>query len=252
MENEKFDNVRTVTFADLWGILTQRILVIAAVALVGTLLLFMVGKATYTPSYKSTATLYISRQAGVTTSGDASTEFSLALKLVNDCTYFLKSHTVLDQVISDLNLELSYKELDNSITTHNPDNTRILEVAVEADSPELAKQIVDHICRIAPQVIENTMGYRQVQLFEMGTLSQSPSNRTSAVVYVLIFGVLAALTYGVFLVAYLMDDRIRTDEDIERILGLSILGNIPDANSTQNDVYGYGAYQAKKKKGGRA
>lgn len=249
MEHEKNDNGRIVTFSDLWGILTQRILVIAAVALVGTLLLFMVGKATYTPMYQSTATLYISRQVGTATSGDASTEFSLALKLVNDCTYFLKSHTVLDQVITDLDLDITYKELYNSITTHNPDNTRILEVTVEADTPYKAKQIVDHICQIAPQVIENTMGHRQVKLFEMGTLSDYPSNRTGMIVYILVFGILAALTYAVFLVAYLLDDRIRTDEDIERLLGLSILGNIPDANSTQHDRYGYGVYQGKQKKG---
>lgn len=48
-----------------------------------------------------------------------------------------------------------------------------------------------------------------------------------------------ALSYSVFLVAFLLDDCIRTDEDVERYLGLSILGDIPDANDVKRHQYGY-------------
>ncbi len=252
MEQEKNANGKTVTFKDLWNLLVQKILVITAGALVGTVLLFAVSQVTYTPRYESKAILYITRQSESTSFGDASTEFSLSLKLVNDCTFFLKSHTVLDRVIDEMKLNMSYRQLYNSILVSNPENTRVLEVVVEADSPEQAKQIVDRICNIAPQEIEDVMGYKQVQLFENGTLNAEPSNRISMIVYLLAFAVLAVAIYGVFLVIDLLDDRIRSDEDIEQILGLSVLSNIPDASATQHERYGYYACRSARKKGDRA
>lgn len=252
MDNKQYDKGRTVTFKELWSILTQRFPAILAAGLAGVMLLFVAVQGTYTPRYESRATLYIMRQGDGTTYSDASSEFSLALKLVNDCTYFLKSHSVLDQVIEDLELDMTYEQLHNSVTAYNPDNTRILEIIVEADSPELAKQIVDQICQIAPHVIEEAMGSRQVQLFENGALNTEPCNQVGRLAYLLAFAVIAVAAYGVFLVAYLLDDRIRSDEDIERVLGLSVLGNIPDANSTQHDRYGYYAYKSKRNRGDRA
>lgn len=249
MENK--ENDRIVTFKDLWNLLMQRILIIAAVALVGGGLFFLATKMLQTPEYESRGTLYIQRQSNVSSVGDASSEFSLALKLVNDCTYFIKSHTVLDQVIRDLDLGVSYRQLYNSVSTHNPDNTRFLEVTVTAASPEQAKQIVDAICVLAPQVIEQTMGSQQISQFETGTLNTTPSNQTSILLVLVVMVLLAALTYGVFLVIYLMDDRFRSDEDVEKILGLTVLGSIPDASVAPREgsgYYGYGKKSAKKKK----
>lgn len=245
------NNGKTVTFKDLWDLLVRKILVIAVGACIGTALLFVVNQVTYSPRYESRAILYITRQGETASFGDASSEFSLSLKLVNDCTYFLKSHTVLDQVIENLDLELSYRQLHNSITVSNPENTRVLEIIVEADSPELAKQIVDQICSIAPQEIKEVMGYEQVQQFEAGTLNTEPCNKNGMIVYLLAFAVLAAAIYGVFLVIDLLDDRIRSDEDIEQILGLSILGSIPDVADTHRERYGHYGNRNVQKKGDR-
>lgn len=248
MENK--ENGRIVTFKNLWDLLVQRFLVIALVAIVGSILFLAVSRMTYTPVYQSTVILYIQRQSDTTSVGDASSEFSLSLKLVNDCIYFVKSHTVLDQVIADLDLDMSYRQLYNSISAHNPDNTRFLEITVKAGTPEQAKEIADRIGQIAPQVIDNAMGRRQVYLFEEGTLNESPSNKTGMIIYAVVFVMLAAATYVVYLIQYLLNDQIRTDEDVERILGLTILGSIPDANATfrnESKYYGYG--RTKKKKG---
>lgn len=251
---EHNENGRVVTFKDLWDLLVRRILIIAAVAVLGGILFFLGARALYTPEYTSKATLYIQRQSESNSVGDASSEFSLALKLVNDCTYFLKSHTVLDQVITDLNLDMSYRQLYNSVSTNNPDNTRILEVTVTAQDPELAASIVNRICQIAPQVIENTMGHQQVTLFEEGRVNRTPTNQTGILVVLVVMVLLAVMTYGVFLVIYLLDDRILSDEDVEKILGLSVLGSIPDANANFPDgdgYYGRKKKTAKKGKGGK-
>lgn len=245
-------SVRVVTLKDLWGIFIHRlwVMILAAVVVAGGLLL--INRLTFVPAYSSTATLYILRQDNDTSSGNSDSDFSLALKVVNDCDYLLKSHSVLDEVIQELNLEIDYKNLSKSVSTSNPENTRILEVTVESDSPENAKRIVDALCEIGQEKITEAMGFQQVNLYEYGTLNDKPCNTTSMTTYLLAGMIAAILVYSVFLIIFLLDDRIRTEEDIERYLGLSILGDIPNANDKKNHQYGYyKAYGAQGKKDGK-
>lgn len=241
--NETSD-VRQITLADLWDLFIQRIVVIVLAAVIAAAGFFAVDMAMYDPQYSSTATLYILREGRGenTSSGEAANELALALRLVYDCNYFLKSRTVLNTVIEDLGLDMSYSQLYSRISTANPTNTRVLEITVRGDSPEQAKAIVDRICDIGPAKIEEAMGFSQVNLYEYGTLPVKPSNSPSIVTYGLVGVAAAVITYAVFLLMFLLDDRMRTDADVERILGLSILAEIPHVGSVQKGRYGYKSY----------
>ena len=245
--------IRSITLKDMWSVFTRQLLPIVLAAVIVTVGLFAVIQLTYSPRYESTATLYILRQnEGQEVS---SSDFSLALNVVNDCTYLLKSHSVLDEVIDELGLDMSYESLYNRVSTSNPDSTRILKVTVEADSPELAKQIVDKISTIGSEQIAEAMGFRQVNLYEYGVLEADPCNRTGLMTYALVFLMTVVAAYAVFLIAFILDDRIGGEDDIEKMLGLSILGDIPTADAPHKDGYGYySAYKArvpKQKKGGK-
>lgn len=247
---------RIVTLKDIWDVFVRRIPIILLAAVIAAGGFFAFDRLTYEPLYSSTATLYITRDRtdNVTTSGEAYNDFTLALKVVYDCNYLLKSRTVLNQIIEEMDLDMTYAQLYSHISTNNPYNTRILEVTVTAETPDLAKQIVDRICVLGQQKIEDAMGFSQVNLYEYGTHSPIPSNQSSALL-TLIAGVAAAVvTYAVFLVIFLLDDRIRSAEDVERLLELSILAEIPDANGTHKSHYGYyrAPYAAKtrRSKGG--
>lgn len=184
--------LKTVTLKDLWGIFVRRLWAIILAACICCCGLLVFNRMTFVPQYASTATLYILRQADSANASDASSDFSLALKVVNDCTYLLKSHTVLDEVISSLNLDMEYEDLYDCVSTSNPEDTRILEVTVKADSPELAKRIVDRICTIGSQRIEDAMGFQQVNLYELGTTDPNPCNSTRMITFAFA-GIVAAV-----------------------------------------------------------
>ena len=236
---DNHENMRVITLKELWDLFLKKLLIMILVAALagGSLLAFNI--LTYVPEYRSTATLYILRQDENTSSGDASNDFSLALKVVNDCTYMLKSHAILDEVIDSLELDTTYKELRAQVYTSNPENTRILEVTVKADSPELAKRIVDMLCTIGAEKIDTAMGYEQVNLFEYGILDSKPCNGYGFTTCALVAVVAGILMYAIFLIIYLLDDRIHGDDDLEKNLGLSVLGDIPNANAPHKSGYGY-------------
>lgn len=234
------NNARVITLKDLWDLLIRRIIVIVLVAAMAVAGFFALDMTFYKPQYTSTASLYILRTSEDGTSvGEAANELTLALRLVYDCNYFLKSRTVLNAVIEELDLDMTYSQLYSRITAINPSNTRIMEITVRGDTPEQAKTIVDRICDIGPGKIEEAVGFSQVHLYEYGDLPEYPSNRPSVMKYVVV-GIAAALAaYAVFLLKFVMDDRIRSDEDIEKTLGLSVLAEIPNIGAGGIGRYGY-------------
>lgn len=138
---------------------------------------FVYGYLTYVPQYSSTATLYVLKQKTENTANRQDYEdFTLELKVINDYEHLLKSHNVLDKVIDDLDLDLSYSDLRESISVINPEGSRILEVTVEADTPENAKRIVDTVCGVGVTKITEAMGSMQVSLIEYGIINSKPCN----------------------------------------------------------------------------
>ena len=229
---------RIISLGDLKDELLGHIWVILGAALFCVAAFFAFNYFTFTPEYESKATLYILKQDNKSNDEYTSSDFSLALNVVNDCTYLLRSHKVLDEVITELNLDIGYDALTKKISTANPDGTRVLEVIVRADSPERAREIVNCVCKVGAEAITEAMGFQQVNLYEYGTLNRIPSNRTSYKTYVLIGLCAALLTYAVFLIVFLLNDRIRTEEDVHDYLGLSVLGEIPNANDKGHGRYG--------------
>ena len=245
MEQNK--TARTITIKELWNIFVYRlwVMILAATIVVGAF--FAYTTLTYTPRYSSTAMLYILRQSDNANSSSSSTasqissDITAALKVVNDCDILLKSDTVLGKVISTLGLEDKYSSLNSlrrSITTNNPTDTRILQITVEAETPDMAKQIVDAICDIGSNYINDVMGFQQIGNCEYGIYNSAPCNRTSLQVYMWLSVIVAVVVYAIFLIAYFMDDTIRTEEDCQIYLGVGVIGDIPDADEASKKKYG--------------
>ena len=233
--------LRVITLKDLWDIFRQCwwIMLLSAVLVTGGFMVY--NQLTFEPQYEAKATLYILREENAE-ADRSSDDFSLALKVVKDCDYLLKSHSVLDDVITQQNLTMDYDELYKKVSTSNPTDTRVLEVTVQADTPRNAKTIVDSICEIGTVKIEQAMGFQQVNLYEYGIMDFEPCNRTSISTYLVLAMMMLVLVYAVFFLLFLLDDRIRTEEDIERYLGLSILGDIPNTEDAKNKK-GYNRYK---------
>ncbi len=244
MEQNK--TARTITIKELWQIFVYRlwIMILAATLIVGAF--FAYRTLTFTPRYSSTAMMYILRQQDGEanknqTASQISSDITAALKVVNDCDLLLRSDTVLGEVRSSLGLESEYASLASlrsSISTENPTDTRILKITVEAATPEMAKAIVDAICDIGTERINDAMDFRQVQTFEYGVYNPNPCNKTSLQTYILVGALVAFGVYGIFLIAYFMDDTIKTEEDCQIYLGVGVIGDIPDADEANRKKYG--------------
>lgn len=250
-----------INLKDLWAILVKRLWLIVLVALLVVAGTGVYKTATYSPLYESTAMLYILPEDANSTSA-----FSLGLSMISDCTEALKSFAILNEVIDDLDLKVSSSTLRSRISTSNTSGTRVLYVSVKGDTPEQAKAIVDDICKVCADKMQKANNdIRLVNVFEQGTISGAPCNKTGKMIYIVAGALAAFLVYAVFIVIYLLDDKFRDKDDVEKTLELTILGEIPDFNGSRHGAYGsygsrgaykaygaYGAYGARKSGSGSA
>ncbi len=244
--------LKTITLKDLWNVFRGCFLFVIAAAILCTVAMYARAKVNYSPRYSSTGTLYlISKNEGDQVSKNEWTvDYTLANVVVSDTIYVLQSRTVLNAVGEEIGIKNGYNSLKSNIKIEHPEDTRVLEITATASTPERAKQIVDTLSVIGPQEANNVLRYDRIQVYEEGTYSTWAINQVSFMSYVK-FGIIAGLlVYVVFLAMFLFDNYIHTEEDIERFLGLSILGDIPDADAPKKKNKS-GRYKNYKKSGYR-
>ena len=118
----------------------------------------------------------------------------------------------------------------------------MLEVSVKTASAQESKRIADCVCRIASEKITAAMGMDQVNIYAEGTLENKPCNTVGLTKYAITGIAAAVVVYAVYLVAFMLDDRIKTEEDVVKYLGLSVLGDIPNGSDTKHRSAKYGRY----------
>ena len=216
--------LRQPTLEDLWILLRKNLLPVALAGLVAFAAV-LAANWLVPPRYRATATLYILHQEEA--GGHTAEDFNLSLKMINDCAYLLKSHAVLDPIIGELGLDMDYRELYDAVSTANPEGTRLLTITAEAADPREAKAIVDAICVIGMQTIRAAMDYDQVSLYEYGIPETEALRGIPLPLCLAIPLGAAALVYGLFLLTFLLDDRIYTESDVTEGLGIPFLGELP-------------------------
>lgn len=205
-----------VLLSRIWLILLSGLLFAGAV---GTYCKFIA-----TPLYTSTTQLCILSN---TTSIASLSDLAVGAQLTQDYIVVAQSRPVVEQVISNLDLDMTYEELLEVTTVENPTDTRILTITVTDPDPTLAKQIVDQYAQVSKKRIAKLMDINEPGIVEEGHVAEnktSPTTSKNSVIAGLV-GVFLAAAYVI--VRYLMDDTIKSSEDIERYLGLNTLGILP-------------------------
>lgn len=176
-----------------------------------------------TPIYTSTTQLCV---LGSST-GVSLSNLSIGTQLTQDYIVVVKSRPVVEKVIDNLELDMTYEELLQVTTVETPTDTRILSISVTNSDPALAKQIVDQYAQISSKRIAELMDVNEPSVLEEGYVAErktSPTTTKNA----MIAGALGVfLTAGIIILRFMLDDTIKSAEDVERYLGLNTIGILP-------------------------
>lgn len=176
------------------------------------------------PQYESVSELYVlSKSTSITSLAD----IQAGTSLTNDYMVVVKGRPVLEQVISNLSLNETYESLENKITLENPTNSRILKITVRDKNPTMAKTIADEIANVGAAFIAEKMDQDPPNVIQWG-YTDGEAVSPSILKNTLIGGMLGfILASGIVIISYLFNDTIMNAEDVEKKLGLNVLGTLP-------------------------
>jgi capsular polysaccharide biosynthesis protein len=201
-----------------WWIILLCGIVAATAFLVGTKLFI-------TPKYQSVTKIFVlSQQEGnyLTT-----TDIQLSSYLTKDYAELIKSRTVALEVIERLDLKMTPESLMSQVNVYTKTDTRIVTISVQNEKPELARELANVIREVSAKQIVDVMGVEAVNMVDEANLPTAPAspNLRNNMLLGAAWGCLIAIAF--ILLRYLLDDTIKSEEDVERYLELNVLAAIP-------------------------
>ncbi|MHC3643891.1 Wzz/FepE/Etk N-terminal domain-containing protein [Streptococcus suis] len=179
-----------------------------------------------TPQYESTTRIYVVSQNVEAGAGLTNQELQAGTYLVKDYREIILSQDVLTQVATELNLKESLKE---KISVSIPVDTRIVSISVRDADPNEAARIANSLRTLAAQKVAEVTKGSDVTTLEEAVPAEAPTTpntKRNILLGLLAGGILAT---GLVLVMEVLDDRVKRPQDIEEVMGLILLGIVPDS-----------------------
>ena len=221
----------TIDLVEVFQVIWHWLWLIVLVALACGTAAYAFSKFVLPEEFESTTKIYVLDKSGAggTNSQSTYSDLQVGMQLTKDYVELIKSRTVLEAVMKDNHLDqtYTYENFAGMVNVQTPADTRIVTITVTNHDPALAQKLADDIRKRSGELIINTMQIDAVNTYEKANYpdrKSAPSCGRWAVVAALI-GALAVS--AVVIVRYLLDDTIKTSDDVEKYLGLSNLALIP-------------------------
>ncbi|MGI5957871.1 MAG: YveK family protein [Massiliimalia sp.] len=218
----------TLDLREIVLVLKKNFTLLITVTVLAAVIGFITSAFFVTPEYEASATLIVnSREDQQTQNVVTNDQINSAKQLINTYAVILTSDTVLNETIDELGLNLTYEQLLKKVTISPVEETQVMRIAVRDADPWQAKQIVSSIMDQAPEMIIHTVkagSVEPISLASVGDKPVSPNLLLNSAVSGLI-GLVGVC--GFIFLRGMLNNRLMTDEDISKKLGLTVLGVIP-------------------------
>lgn len=215
-----------IDLLELFSVVWHNLLLIIEIGLCVGALSFLYTSTLVPKQYVSTTKVYILNRQSDSVNVTYS-DLQSGATLTKDYKELIKSLPVMEKVVAQLNLDISPERLANKITVNSPADTRIIEISVSDTDPYRANAMANAVRIAASAQISQVMDIEAINIVQKASYPDHPSS-PSAMKNTMMGCILGAmLTIAVLIMLYLLDDTVKTPEDVEKVLGMSVLGSIP-------------------------
>lgn len=218
----------TISLKELFDTLKKRLTLIISITLIAMIVSGIVSYFIITPEYKSSTQILVNQAKADSSAALNTGEVQANVQLISTYSVILKSAAILNIVKEELNLDMSVSTLNSKITVENAQNSQVMTVSVTDSDPTVALQIANKTAEVFEKEIKNIMTIDNVKVLPLAEDQENqapispnpPLNIAIAAVVGLMIGVGLA-----FLLEYL-DNTVKNEQDIEKLLELPVLGAI--------------------------
>lgn len=239
------DDVIEIDLVELLGVILHNLWIIIVSGVIVAAVALLVSYFIITPKYESVTKIYVISK----TNADTMTysDLQAGSTLTKDYKELVKSRPVLEEVLAETGIDVELKDLEEQITVEVPTDTRIVSITVEDKDPYEARIIADSVRIAASKHIREVMDTEAVNVVEEASLPIEKSSPSILMNTAIGYAVGLFLAIAIVIINYIMDDTIKTPDDVEKFLGVSVLGSIPYSENDLSDKAEMERYEKKKK-----
>ncbi|PLS01506.1 YveK family protein [Neobacillus cucumis] len=224
----------TISLKELFETLKKRLWLIVSITVIAALVSGIISYFYLTPIYQASTQILVN-QTKNEQSVYSSNEVQTNLQLINTYNVIITSPAILDIVIIQLGLDMSADQLKSKITVGSEKDSQVVNLSVQDPDPKVAAEIANKTAEVFKSQIPNIMKVDNVSILAKADVTQNPSPIKPRPLLNVAIAIVVGLMAGVglsFLLEYL-NNTIKNEQDIERILELPILGVIATIDDEQ-------------------
>ena len=225
-----------INIKDFLDYLKRYVLLIFAIIALFLVIVVVYEKNFKIPMYKSSTTLVLTQTNQAKETTITQDDLQINSKLVSTYSEIVKSKLVLQQVINNLNLDYTYKELYKNVYVENVQNTEILKVSVLDKDKQNSADIANKIASIFSKEVSKIYELNNVSIIDKAQVPKDIANNTLKrdlvlAIFAAIFGSVA-----IIFIIYYFDDTIKLSENIEEEINMPLVAQIfrSDINNKGN------------------
>lgn len=228
MEKKRNDNEEMeIDLLELLMVMKKHLAAILLAGIVGLVIMFAYTSFLVTPLYSASSMMYVMPDNSNSMNSYTLSDMQVGQQLTSDYSSMIKSRSFMEDVIKKLNLTIDYQQLLGKVEVTNPTSSRILQVTVNDPNPQTAADIANEMASVAESKLKEITGMQAIKIYEEAAVPDRPSSPSLKKNCAL--GLLAGLVLAMAVVTilYLLDDTIKTEDDIEKYLGMTTLAVLP-------------------------
>lgn len=219
----------TISLKELLQTLKKRLALILAITLTAVIISGVVSFFFLTPIYQASTQILVN-QKNEDQAMYNQAELNANLQLINTYNVIIKSPAILELVAEELKLNMTAGQLNSKITVATQDNSQVVNITVQDEDPQIAADIANTTANVFSKEIIEIMNVNNVSILAKATVAdgQSPVKPQPLlnVAIALVVGLMAGV--GLAFLLEFLDNTVKTEQDIEKLLELPVLGVISE------------------------
>ena len=178
------------------------------------------------PIYQAQTTVVIAKSDMTDGTAASLNDINASQKLATTYSEIAKSELVLKKVIESLGLHVGVKELSKSLTIKPVNDTSILSITVKDPNAKLAATIANEIAKVFSAEVIDIYKIENVTQLSVAVAPENPANNTLTRDMVLAVAIAVLAVTGFAFLRFYLDDTVKHNDDVEKIIGLPVTGQI--------------------------